>query len=89
MGALIILTAWIAFALAMYVAAYIYDCAIKGCNLNNVHVIKTIALAVAFMVIASVLAATYPRRIRYVESTNIPRYTDGNNAQSGLDSASD
>lgn len=88
MGTLIIITAWMAFATAMYLAGYIYDCAIKGCRLNAIHVIRVIALAVVLMAITSALAATYPRRVRYVASANNSGYSDSNNQQSGLDSNS-
>ena len=88
MGTLIIITAWIAFATAMYLAGYIYDCAIKGCRLDAIHVIRTIAMAVVLMAIMSALAATYPRRVRYVASADISGYNDSNNPQPGLDSTS-
>ena len=82
MGTLIIIFAWMAFATAMYLAAYIYDCALKGCQLNSIHVIRTIALAVVLMAIMSALAATYPKgRIRYVANPNDTGYIDGINSQ--------
>lgn len=89
MGTLIIIAAWMAFATAMYLAGYIYDCAIKGCRLDAIHVIRVIALAVVLMAITSALAATYPRRVRYVASADVSGYTNSSNQQPGLDSASD
>lgn len=82
MGALIIIFAWLAFATAMYLAMYIYDCALKGCRLDTIHVIRTVALGVALMAIMSALAATYPKgRIKYVANPNDTGYTNGTDSQ--------
>lgn len=86
MATLIIITAWAGYGVAMYLAMYIYNCAWTGAKLNGFHVIRIIALSVVIMAICSALAATYPRRVKYVESGHIPEYTDGVNQQSGLDS---
>lgn len=71
MATLIIIFAWGGFGVAMYLAAYIYNCAWTAQRLNGIHVIRIIALAVLLMAICSALAATYPRRVYNVASRDI------------------
>ena len=87
MATLIIIFAWSGFGVAMYLAAYIYNCAWTAQRLNGIHVIRIIALAVLLMAICSALAATYPRRVYNVASRDISESVGSANQQSGLGSA--
>lgn len=86
MATLIIIFAWGGFGVAMYLAAYIYNCACTGQRLNVIYILRLIALSVLLMAICSALAATYPRRVYNVASRDISKPVDSVSQQSGLDS---
>lgn len=61
-GTLIIICQWTGFLILLYVCWYIYQCGCGIQKLSNILALRLIVLALLFMVIATTMASTYPKR---------------------------